>query len=315
MPAAMPGVGLGGARGVLVAVAREPRPSHHARLGRPRAVQELATEHAEGHGRIGQQPHLLADATSRPDRCRRCGSAGCRDSGSTRRAAGRWFRPGAGSDARPTGFRWTARYGAPCPPEPAHRAHRASPRWPRPARASATAHARIPVGRSSSSDDWANAAGRYRCSRSAAAQRLASTAARMFARSRRLSPPRTWLTPSTAPGPATFVASTTLLRLPLLQPGADDAFGGTIRLRAGRHRVHLGRVDEVDALVERVVDLLVALLLGVLFTEGHGAKPDRTHLDSSAAQWAVFHRQSFFGRRISCTSPSRTSRTLSGTLI
>ena len=45
--------------------------------------------------------------------------------------------------------------------------------------------------------------------------------------------------------------------------------------RAGRHRVHLGGVDEVDAALERAVEDGVGVGFVHLLAEGHGAEADR----------------------------------------
>jgi hypothetical protein len=56
-------------------------------------------------------------------------------------------------------------------------------------------------------------------------------------------------------------------------------------------RVHVGRVDEVDAPVERGVDDADAVVVvGVAdVTEHHGAQAVHAHLDAGAAQSAVTH--------------------------
>ena len=77
-----------------------------------------------------------------------------------------------------------------------------------------------------------------------------------------------------------------------LEPGADDALGRAGGLGFGRDRIELGRVPEIDALVERVIHLLVAFGLGVLLAPGHGAEADQADVEAGAAELAVLHRGS-----------------------
>src|SRR5205823_10395653 len=53
------------------------------------------------------------------------------------------------------------------------------------------------------------------------------------------------------------------------EPVAENRFGAPLRPRIRRHRIHLGGIDEVDALIERVVELSVGLGLVVLLAPGH----------------------------------------------
>jgi hypothetical protein len=71
---------------------------------------------------------------------------------------------------------------------------------------------------------------------------------------------------------------------PLPDPAADDPLGGAIGFGARRHGVHFGGVEQVDAAIERAVDLCVPLGFGVLFAEGHGAEAEQAHLQPSAPQ-------------------------------
>jgi hypothetical protein len=63
-----------------------------------------------------------------------------------------------------------------------------------------------------------------------------------------------------------------------------------LRLGLGRDRVELGGVEEVDALVEGIIHLRVALGLRVLLAPGHGAEADEADIEVRAAEAAVFHR-------------------------
>ncbi|MNZ94866.1 hypothetical protein D3C78_1139840 [compost metagenome] len=72
---------------------------------------------------------------------------------------------------------------------------------------------------------------------------------------------------------------------------ADDGFGGAAGLGLGRHRVHLGGVDEVDPGGLGAADLREALGLAVLLAPGHAAKRQRADPDIGRAEWAVNHRK------------------------
>ncbi|MNP13392.1 hypothetical protein D3C76_1056710 [compost metagenome] len=75
----------------------------------------------------------------------------------------------------------------------------------------------------------------------------------------------------------------------LAEPVADDLFGARIGFRAGRYRVHLGGVDEVDAGCPGALDLREGFRLAVLFAPGHGSQAERTHLDVGLAERTVLH--------------------------
>ena len=67
------------------------------------------------------------------------------------------------------------------------------------------------------------------------------------------------------------------------EPGADDLFGAAVGFSLRRHRIHLGGVEEVDALAHRVIHLLVAFGLAVLLAPGHGAEADCGNLQIGTA--------------------------------
>lgn len=75
-----------------------------------------------------------------------------------------------------------------------------------------------------------------------------------------------------------------------LEPAAEDLLGRALRLRLGRDRVELGRVEEIDPLIERIVELRVALGLGVLLAPRHGPEADRRDAKAGAAKWAIIER-------------------------
>ena len=85
-------------------------------------------------------------------------------------------------------------------------------------------------------------------------------------------------------------ARMTLSRLPrALNQGADDPLRRALRLGLRRDRVKLGRVEEVDALDERVVHLLMPSASRVLLAPGHGAEADQADIEAGSAEAAVFH--------------------------
>jgi hypothetical protein len=86
------------------------------------------------------------------------------------------------------------------------------------------------------------------------------------------------------------------------QPVADDLLGAPVGLGARRHRVHLGRVEEVDPVIEGIVELLEGLGLAVRLAPGHGAQADGAHHDIAAPQSPVVHALPF-SRSWSWSSP------------
>src|SRR5690606_18334892 len=64
----------------------------------------------------------------------------------------------------------------------------------------------------------------------------------------------------------------------LFEPGADVGLGATLRLGARRHGIHLGDVDQVDAVRDRIIELLVGFGFGVLLAPGHGAESEEADL-------------------------------------
>jgi hypothetical protein len=75
----------------------------------------------------------------------------------------------------------------------------------------------------------------------------------------------------------------------LLEPRADEAFGRPLRGRGRRHRIHFRRVDEIDAAVERIVDLAVGVGFGVLLAERHGAEADAGDEEVGGAEAVHLH--------------------------
>ncbi len=100
------------------------------------------------------------------------------------------------------------------------------------------------------------------------------------------------------------------------EPAANDGLRHEAGLGARRYRVHLRRIDEVDAAFEGVVELRMCLGLGVLLAEGHGAQAHRRNHQIAAAELPILHvvparfrmqdnaASIPFGRRIMKTLPS-----------
>ncbi len=76
------------------------------------------------------------------------------------------------------------------------------------------------------------------------------------------------------------------------EPVADDLFASATGLRPRRHRIHFGRVDEVDSGGKGTVKLGMRFARAVLLPEGHRAKADLRHLQGAVAQGPSFHASS-----------------------
>ena len=81
---------------------------------------------------------------------------------------------------------------------------------------------------------------------------------------------------------------------PAGQPVAQIGFGQALGFSPGRHRVHLGGVDKVDAGAGGVVQLLKRFLLGILFAPGHGAQANQTDIDVGVSKFSRLHEFSSF---------------------
>ncbi len=66
-------------------------------------------------------------------------------------------------------------------------------------------------------------------------------------------------------------------------------FGQSRRLRPCGHRVHLGGIDEVDALTQGIVQLGMRVGLAVLLPESHGAQADRRDGQVAVAEKDCIH--------------------------
>ena len=94
---------------------------------------------------------------------------------------------------------------------------------------------------------------------------------------------------SRRPGPGDLRRDIQAIALLPRQPGAEILFGAPLGLRVRRHRIHLRGVDEVDALRERVVELLVRLGFAVLLAPGHRAEADLGDVQLGAGKRSVLH--------------------------
>ena len=73
------------------------------------------------------------------------------------------------------------------------------------------------------------------------------------------------------------------------EPVADDGFGGAAGFGARRHGVHLGRVEKIDAALQRAVQDGVGRGLIDLLAKGHGAQADRRDVQVAGAELNFIH--------------------------
>ena len=73
------------------------------------------------------------------------------------------------------------------------------------------------------------------------------------------------------------------------KPVADDGFCRAKSLGPCGHRIHLGRVDEVDAARQRVAEDGVGICLVDLLAKRHGAQADGGHAQIALTQCDVLH--------------------------
>jgi hypothetical protein len=74
-----------------------------------------------------------------------------------------------------------------------------------------------------------------------------------------------------------------------LEPCPDDRFGCAVGFRTRGHRVHFRRIDEVDATLDRVIELRVCLFKRILLPPRHAAEADGRHLQIASAELACRH--------------------------
>ena len=89
------------------------------------------------------------------------------------------------------------------------------------------------------------------------------------------------------------------------QPAAHDLLGDAKFFGAGRHGIHLRRIEEVDPRLQSAVhDREGGLFIG-LKAEGHGSHADVRDDDASAAEAIAFHKAS----RVACRCSGATEVT------
>ena len=74
-----------------------------------------------------------------------------------------------------------------------------------------------------------------------------------------------------------------------LQPAAEDLLGAAGGGEVAAERVHVGRVEEGDALLVGVIEDRARAVLVDLEAEGHGAEADAGDLEAGAAETNVLH--------------------------
>ena len=101
---------------------------------------------------------------------------------------------------------------------------------------------------------------------------------------------RSWANRGAAPDPLEAIANDlgrdddVIALSPAVEPCTYDLFGAALRFfRQWRRRVHLGCIDEVDALSDGVVELRMAVSLGVLAAPGHAAETNLADFDIGAS--------------------------------
>src|SRR5699024_10405256 len=73
------------------------------------------------------------------------------------------------------------------------------------------------------------------------------------------------------------------------QPPAEIFLAAPLGFGPRRHRVHLCGINEVNALIQRVIDLCMRVGFAILLAPGHAAQAQGADLDIAVAELAVFH--------------------------
>ena len=73
------------------------------------------------------------------------------------------------------------------------------------------------------------------------------------------------------------------------QPVAQILLGQALGFCPGWHWIHFSGVDEIDALLHGIVELLKGFLLAVLLAPGHGSQADQADLDICKAKFSRLH--------------------------
>ena len=76
------------------------------------------------------------------------------------------------------------------------------------------------------------------------------------------------------------------------EPMTKIGLGAALRLRLRRHRIHLGGIDEIDAVRDGVVQLRIGIGLRVLLAPCHRAEADLGDAEFRAGKRSVFHGDS-----------------------
>ena len=77
--------------------------------------------------------------------------------------------------------------------------------------------------------------------------------------------------------------------LALCKPGSEDSFSPALGFGLRRNRVHFGRINKIDSLVDGVIELFVAFQLCVLFAPGHGTQANLADSETRTAKFPEFH--------------------------
>ena len=76
-----------------------------------------------------------------------------------------------------------------------------------------------------------------------------------------------------------------------LEPVADDGLGGAIGFGAGGHRIHLRRVPEIHAALQRVAEHRMGIGFTDLLAKRHRAQANGRNLQITAAKEDVLHKK------------------------
>ena len=85
----------------------------------------------------------------------------------------------------------------------------------------------------------------------------------------------------------------------LRQPVADVGFRQALGFRARRDGIHFSDINQVNALTNRVIELLVRVCLAILLTKRHCAQPQRADLKRTVWDTVILHsRLPFFINKV-----------------
>ena len=95
--------------------------------------------------------------------------------------------------------------------------------------------------------------------------------------------------PVAPPRPGDLGGDDQALAILASEPGAEIFFRESLCFRIRRYRIHFRSVDEVDALADGMVKLLVRLRFAVLLAPGHGAQAHTRYVQISAGKDSELH--------------------------